>query len=382
MPRSGGARSPESDAATPAPFFFEGIESPNGTIFPDALLDHVMPFLSPTEWKVCSYIVRRTFGWKKASDRISLEQICHGIVRRDGSRLDYGTQLDRKTAIKALRGLEAKGVIVAQRNYSDARGYEATSYGLRFRGQSPSRTLGEKIPQGSEGPGENLPQGPGDALPEAPGEDFPQPGGAIPPALVASVHPQPTPGTTIPAASNHPNQNNHQRGGDDGAGARARRDGFADEDDIGAEGLGGRVAQEADAQVGSRVEYRGVGGAAGERAPFGRDAGGNGAAGSEAVLASPPLPGMERTTSEGDAAIWAAVLARLEQQMTAANYQTWLADTRPLGRRGATLLVGAPSGFVRDWLQTRFRALVRRALQDVAPALTDVTFAIAPGGPA
>ena len=103
---------------------------------------------------------------------------------RDGSRLDYGTQLDRKTAIKALRGLEAKGVIVAQRNYSDARGFEATSYGLRFRGQAPTRTLGEKVPQGGDGGGENFPQGQGGAFPEAPGEDFPQPGGALPPALV------------------------------------------------------------------------------------------------------------------------------------------------------------------------------------------------------
>src|SRR5262245_30527346 len=142
MGREGSDARVDRDAAEqPAPFYFEGIESPNGTIFPDALLDQVMPFLSPSEWKVCSYIVRRTFGWKKASDRISLEQICRGIVRRDGSRLDSGTQLDRKTAIKALRGLEVKGVIVAQRNYSDARGFEATTYGLRFRGQSPSRTL-------------------------------------------------------------------------------------------------------------------------------------------------------------------------------------------------------------------------------------------------
>src|SRR5215207_4330213 len=142
-----------------APFFFEGIESPNGTIFPDALLDFVMPFLSPAEWKVCSYIVRRTFGWKKSSDRISLDQICHGITRRDGTPLDHGTNLDRKTAIKALRALEAKGVIVAQRNYSAARGFEATTYGLRFRGQSPTRTLGEKLPLGSDGLGENLPRG-------------------------------------------------------------------------------------------------------------------------------------------------------------------------------------------------------------------------------
>src|ERR671938_1434735 len=180
MPAGAGrTRGRVQDASDP-PFFFEGIESPNGTIFPDALLDLVMPFLTPTEWKVCSYVVRRTFGWKKASDRISLEQICHGIVRRDGSRLDYGTQLDRKTAIKALRGLEAKGVIVAQRNYSDARGFEPTSYGLRFRGQMPTRTLVEKLPQGTEGPGENLPQGPGEALPEAPMEDFPQASGSPP----------------------------------------------------------------------------------------------------------------------------------------------------------------------------------------------------------
>jgi hypothetical protein len=208
MPRGAAGRGAESDG-TSAPFFFEGIESPNGTIFPDTLLDLVMPFLSPTEWKVCSYVVRRTFGWKKASDRISLEQICHGIVRRDGSRLDYGTQLDRKTAIKALRGLEAKGVIVAQRNYSDARGYEATSYGLRFRGQTPTRTLGGKIPQGSEGPGENLPQGAVEPVAEAPGEDFPQPSGSTPPALVASGHLQPTSGTTTPVTSNHSNQSNH-----------------------------------------------------------------------------------------------------------------------------------------------------------------------------
>ena len=82
--------------------------------------------------------------------------------------------------------------------------------------------------------------------------------------------------------------------------------------------------------------------------------------------------------ADGDLALWAAVLARLAAQMTTANYQTWLADTRPLGRRGTTLVVGTPSGFVREWLQTRFRALVRRALQEVAPELGDVVFAVAP----
>jgi hypothetical protein len=272
-----------------------------------------MPFLSPTEWKVCSYVVRRTFGWKKSSDRISLEQICHGIVRRDGTRLDHGTQLDRKTAIKALRALEAKGVLVAQRNYSDARGFEATTYGLRFRGQPPTQTLGEKLPQDHHPMVEKFPQGPGDALPQPPGAGFHQPSGEAPPALVASGHPQPTPGTTSPAKDEQP---------DDGPLQASRL---------------------------------------------------------AAGWPPPPPPAAEPAVCAADLALWTAVLARLAQQMTPANYQTWLADTHPLGRRGSTLVVAAPSAFVREWLQTRFRALVRRALLEIAPDLQDVTFTLAAG---
>jgi hypothetical protein len=355
MPRAADVgRHDGGDAGARAPFFFEGIESPNGTIFPDTLLDLVMPFLSPTEWKVCSYIVRRTFGWKKASDRISLEQICHGIMRRDGSRLDHGTQLDRKTAIKALRGLEAKGVIVAQRNYSDARGFEATTYGLRFRGQPPTRTLVEKLPKGDQGPGEILHQGPGEQSHEAPGEDLPQASGALPPALVATDHPQPTTGTTTPATRRNAKGRNASP--------------FPS-------------ADSPDATTASSLPPSDEPTLAGATCPPGKASEQRltGEAHPDASRTQAPGTGTDGTASESDAAIWSAVLARLEQQMTAANYQTWLADTWPLGRRGATLIVGAPSGFVRDWLQTRFRALVRRAVQEAAPAITDVSFAVVPG---
>lgn len=125
-------------------FFFEGLEKPTGTIFPDTLLDKVMPFLTPAEWKTCSYIIRRTFGWKKEEDNISLDQICNGISRRDGTKLDYGTQMDKKTVIRALKGLESKGVITAKRNYSARRGFEANTYSLRFKGQPSTSTLVSK----------------------------------------------------------------------------------------------------------------------------------------------------------------------------------------------------------------------------------------------
>jgi hypothetical protein len=329
MPRpADGSRDAKGAATTRAPFFFEGIESPNGTIFPDALLDQVMPFLTPTEWKVCSYIVRRTFGWKKASDRISLEQICHGIVRRDGSRLDSGTQLDRKTAIKALRGLETKGVIVAQRNYSDARGFEATTYGLRFRGQSPSRTLVEKNPQGGGDQGEIFHQVEGEQVHQGPGEDLHQAGGSTPPALVAHDHLQSTPGTSSQILVQPAGERGEARN-------RATRRPTIPP--------GGSILANAAGLAGPDV----------------------------AAGASPAV------VSE-DGNLWSIALGRLEQQMTLANYQTWLADTYPLGRRGKTLVVGAPSGFVRDWLETRFRTLVRRVLREVGADVDDVSFAVAP----
>ncbi len=140
---------PDSSEAprSSAGFYFEGVESPNGTIFPDILIDRVMPHLSGAEFKVLAYIVRRTFGFKKESDTISLDQICNGITRRDGSVLDEGTGLARKTAVAAIHGLESKGVIICQRRSSPERGNLPTSFALRFKGQLATSSLDTNLHQ-------------------------------------------------------------------------------------------------------------------------------------------------------------------------------------------------------------------------------------------
>src|SRR5579863_9609467 len=102
----------ESEERSHAGYYFDGLQSLDGTVFPDALLDRVMANLTGAEFKVLAYIVRRTFGFRKVSDTISLDQICSGIKCRDGRPLDEGTGLSKKTAIAALKGLEDKGVIV------------------------------------------------------------------------------------------------------------------------------------------------------------------------------------------------------------------------------------------------------------------------------
>ena len=63
-------------------FRFRGFQSPNYTMMPDELFDELMAVLSGAEFKVVSYIARRTLGFKKDSDNISLKQMVAGITTR------------------------------------------------------------------------------------------------------------------------------------------------------------------------------------------------------------------------------------------------------------------------------------------------------------
>jgi phage replication O-like protein O len=115
---------------------FPGFYPPRYTPTPDALFDWVMAGLNGAELKVLLYIVRRTFGFKKDSDRITQDQICNGITRADGSRLDLGTQLSRSTVQAALASLEQKQLIEVKRSIGP-RGREASVYALRIVESEP-----------------------------------------------------------------------------------------------------------------------------------------------------------------------------------------------------------------------------------------------------
>jgi predicted transcriptional regulator len=118
-------------------FFYHGIPSPNGTIVPDDVFDVLMPVCTGAEFKVLAYIVRRTFGFKKASDTISLKQMVEGITTKEGKVLDRGTGLSKPTVAVAVKGLVEKGIIEVERNRSKEKGDEPTTYRLRLKAQDP-----------------------------------------------------------------------------------------------------------------------------------------------------------------------------------------------------------------------------------------------------
>jgi DNA-binding transcriptional ArsR family regulator len=123
-------------------WIFSGVSSPNTTQVPDQYLDELLPILSGAELKVLLYITRRTFGFKKDSDNISLSQMLRGITTRDGRILDRGTGLSKPTLLQALRSLQDKHIIETERRRSPEKGDEPTVYKLKFaEGPAGQKTI-------------------------------------------------------------------------------------------------------------------------------------------------------------------------------------------------------------------------------------------------
>src|SRR5215218_2096107 len=106
------------DPDNPSSFHFEGFDNPTTTPVPDVLFDLLAPELAEAELRVLLYIIRRTFGFKKESDDISLKQLVEGITTRDGRILDRGAGIGKTAAIRAVKGLVEKGILIATRNQS------------------------------------------------------------------------------------------------------------------------------------------------------------------------------------------------------------------------------------------------------------------------
>ena len=111
---------------------FRGFRSPAYTITPDELYDELLSQLNGSELKVLLYIVRRTFGFKKKSDNISTNQIMNGIKTKDGRQLDTGTGLSNRAVINAVKTLEAKNIIIANRRIDKEKGNLPTTYSLNI----------------------------------------------------------------------------------------------------------------------------------------------------------------------------------------------------------------------------------------------------------
>jgi hypothetical protein len=135
---------------------FPGFSNPRYTPVPDELFDDLLPDLSGAELKVLLYIVRRTFGFKRQSDAVSIAQLCRGITTHAGKVLDRGTGLSNSTVSLAVKGLVEKGVLCAERRRDPLKGDIPTVYMLHMAADTvrdfrtpPPPTIGKAPLRGS-----------------------------------------------------------------------------------------------------------------------------------------------------------------------------------------------------------------------------------------
>ncbi len=130
---------------------FPGFRSPKYTQVPDELFDELLSQLNESELKVLLYIIRRTFGFKKDSDNISIAQICKGIKTRDGKVLDKGTGLGKSSVARAIKGLEGKNIIIARRRKNQKKGFLPTTYSLNIIHNPLSQNKTRVVPLEEQG---------------------------------------------------------------------------------------------------------------------------------------------------------------------------------------------------------------------------------------
>jgi len=123
---------------------FPPFGAPRFTQIPDVLFDEHLPELGLAELKVLLVIMRRTYGWRKPTDAISLSQ------------LEKGTGLRRKAISAATRSLEEGGYIIVDRGTTPNGGTATNLYRLNVEGDvsaSEPSSLDTSIPHaGGDGP--------------------------------------------------------------------------------------------------------------------------------------------------------------------------------------------------------------------------------------
>lgn len=121
-----------------------GFSAPNYTQVPDEFFDDLMVDLSEAELRVLLYLMRRTFGFKKHADAISLKQIINGIQTKDGRVIDRGAGLSHTSVKRGIKGLVERGVIRIEKVRSEGGDYETNIYAIVFKGEGTQVAMGRQ----------------------------------------------------------------------------------------------------------------------------------------------------------------------------------------------------------------------------------------------
>jgi chromosomal replication initiator protein len=74
--------------------------------------------------------------------------------------------------------------------------------------------------------------------------------------------------------------------------------------------------------------------------------------------------------------IWNAALGELELQMTKATFNTWVKPTVAVSWQEDDFVLGAPNGYIKDWLENRLHTPIQRTLTGILGQPVTVQFVV------
>jgi phage replication O-like protein O len=281
---------------------FSGFQFPTTTPVPDEVFDLLLPQLNGAELKVLLYICRRTFGFKKQWDMISLNQIASGITTKDGRVLDRGTGLSKRHVQRALKRLEERHIITVNRRRDETGLNEINAYSLHFQRPVPAGVGQRRVETTSEGvetgcaPGVGTPQSVGVGTAGADGRD----------TAVPRVE------TCMPTTRNSKQETGVQQTGTDSTDKIQTTE---------------RKAQDA--------------------------------------IPTKTTEPREHERESDFQPTWNNTLQRLKEQVPASTFATWIKDTMLVRMERGTAYVLVGSQLVKDWLERRLYQSITRTLSHV-----------------
>ncbi|MCX6002203.1 MAG: chromosomal replication initiator protein DnaA, partial [Chloroflexi bacterium] len=74
--------------------------------------------------------------------------------------------------------------------------------------------------------------------------------------------------------------------------------------------------------------------------------------------------------------IWEAALGELQLQVSKANYDTWLKDSRGIAYVKGVFTIAVPTAFIAEWLKSRLLSTVCRILCCITGQNVEVAFQV------
>lgn len=74
--------------------------------------------------------------------------------------------------------------------------------------------------------------------------------------------------------------------------------------------------------------------------------------------------------------LWKTVLTQMEISLSRAAFMTWIKDTTLLANNKDSLLVGVPSGFVKEWLENKFNKQILEIVRSLQPEVREIKYII------